>query len=148
MEVILKQDVQNLGNKDEIVKVRNGYGSNFLIPRGLAIAASESNKKVLAETLKQRAHKEEKIRKDAEALAEKLSKATIEVGAKVGESGKIFGSVNAIQLAEALKKKGYDIDRKNISLDADSIKTQGTYKAHIKVYKDIKVDIEFDVVAE
>lgn len=148
MDVILKQDVQNLGSKDEIVKVRNGYGSNFLIPRGLAIPANESNRKVLTETLKQRAHKEEKIRTDAQAMAEKLTKTNIEVGAKVGESGKIFGSVNAIQLSEALKKKGFEVDRKNISLDTESIKTVGTYAAHIKLYKDIKVDIEFDVVAE
>ena len=148
MEVILKQDIANLGNRDEIVKVKNGYGSNSLIPRGYAIPANESNRKVLQETLKQRAHKEEKIRKDAESLAENLVKAGIEVGAKVGESGKIFGSVNAIQLADALKKKGYDVDRKQISLDTESIKTLGTYTAHIKIYKDIKVDIEFDVVAE
>jgi len=148
MEVILKQDIANLGNRDEIVKVKNGYGSNYLIPRGYAIPANESNRKVLQETLKQRAHKEEKIRKDAESLAENLVKAGIEVGAKVGESGKIFGSVNAIQLADALKKKGYDVDRKQISLDTESIKTLGTYTAHIKIYKDIKVDIEFDVVAE
>jgi large subunit ribosomal protein L9 len=148
MEVILKQDVANLGNKDEIVKVKSGYGSNYLIPRGFAIPANESNRKVLQETLRQRAHKEEKIRKDAESMAEKLVKSGIEVGAKVGESGKIYGSVNAIQLAEALRKKGFEVDRKNISLDTESIKTLGTYTAHIKLYKDIKVDVEFDVVAE
>jgi large subunit ribosomal protein L9 len=102
----------------------------------------------LQETLRQRAHKEEKIRKDAESMAEKLVKSGIEVGAKVGESGKIYGSVNAIQLAEALRKKGFEVDRKNISLDTESIKTLGTYTAHIKLYKDIKVDVEFDVVAE
>ncbi|MBX7202642.1 MAG: 50S ribosomal protein L9 [Bacteroidia bacterium] len=148
MEIILKQDVANLGHKDEIVKVKNGYGSNYLIPKGFAIPANESNRKVLQETLRQRAHKEEKLRKDAESMAEKLVKSGIEVGAKVGESGKIYGSVNNIQLAEALKKKGYDIDRKNITLDTEAIKTVGTYTAHIKIYKDIKVDVEFDVVAE
>lgn len=148
MEIILKQDVKNLGNKDEIVKVKAGYGSNFLIPQGLAIPANESNRKVLNETLRQRAHKEEKIRNEAEAAAQKLRQSKIEVGAKVGESGKIFGSVNAIQLADALKKQGYEVDRKNITLDADSIKATGTYTAHIKLYKDIKVDIEFEVVAE
>ena len=101
MEVILKQDVKNLGNKDEVVTVRPGYGRNFLIPQGHAILATEGNRKVLAESIRQRAHKEEKIRTESQAIAEKLAATKVEIGAKVGESGKIFGSVNAIQLAEA-----------------------------------------------
>jgi len=148
MDIILKQDVNNLGNKDEIVKVKDGYGRNFLVPKGLGILANESNRKVLAETQRQRAHKEEKIRTESQNLADKLKGAKLQVGAKVGESGKIFGSVTALQLAEALKKQGYDIDRKNITMDSESIKQLGTYTAHIKIYKDIKVDVEFEVVAE
>lgn len=148
MEVILKQDVKNLGNRDEIVKVKPGYGRNFLIPQGMAILATESNKKVLAESVRQRAHKEEKLRTEASATAEKLGAIKIEVGAKVGESGKIFGSVNAIQLTEAIRKQGIEIDRKNVSFDAEAIKQLGTYMAHIKIYKDIKVDVSFEVVAE
>jgi large subunit ribosomal protein L9 len=148
MEVILKQDVKNLGNRDEIVKVKPGYGRNFLIPQGMAILATESNKKVLAESVRQRAHKEEKLRTEASATAEKLASMKIEVGAKVGESGKIFGSVNAIQLTEAIRKQGIEVDRKNVSFDAEAIKQLGTYNAHIKIYKDIKVDVSFEVVAE
>lgn len=148
MEVILKQDVKNLGNRDEIVKVKPGYGRNFLIPQGMAILATESNKKVLAESVRQRAHKEEKLRTEASGLAEKLASMKIEVGAKVGESGKIFGSVNAIQLTEAIRKQGIEVDRKNVSFDAEAIKQLGTYTAHIKIYKDIKVDVSFEVVAE
>lgn len=148
MEVILKQDVKNLGNRDEIVKVKPGYGRNFLIPQGMAILATESNKKVLAESVRQRAHKEEKLRTEASGMAEKLASMKIEVGAKVGESGKIFGSVNAIQLTEAIRKQGIEVDRKNVSFDAEAIKQLGTYTAHIKIYKDIKVDVSFEVVAE
>ncbi len=148
MDIILTQDVANLGNKDEIVKVKNGYGRNYLIPQGMALLATDSNRKVLAETMRQRAHKEEKLRTEAEALVAKLQKAKVEVGAKVGESGKIFGSVNAIQLSEALRKLGHEIDRKNINIDSDSIKQLGTYTANVKIYKDIRVDVEFEVVAE
>ena len=148
MDIILKQDVNNLGNKDEIVKVKDGYGRNFLVPKGLGILANESNRKVLAETQRQRAHKEEKIRTEASSMADKLKSAKLQVGAKVGESGKIFGSVTALQLAEALKKQGFEIDRKNIAMDSESIKQLGTYTAHIKLYKDVKVDAEFEVVAE
>jgi large subunit ribosomal protein L9 len=148
MEIILTQDVSNLGNKNDIVKVRNGYGRNFLIPQGMAVLATDSNKKVLTETLRQRAHKEEKIRTEAENLASKLRDIKLEVGAKVGESGKIFGSVNSIQIADALKKLGHDIDRKNIHLDSESVKQIGSYTAHVKLYKDIRVDVAFEVVAE
>ena len=148
MDIILRQDVTNLGNKDEIVKVKNGYGRNFLIPQGMAVLATESNRKVLAETVRQRAHKEEKLRTEAEALVGKLTSAKLEIGAKVGESGKIFGSVNSIQISEALRKLGHEIDRKNIYIDSESIKQLGTYSANVKIYKDIRVDVEFEVVAE
>lgn len=148
MEIILTQDVNNLGHKDEIVKVKNGYGRNYLIPQGMGQLATESNRKVLAETLRQRSHKEEKIRTDATAMAEKLVATKVEVGAKVGESGKIFGSVNAIQIADALKKLGIDIDRKQITVDSESIKQIGTYSAGVKLYKDIRATVEFEVVAE
>jgi len=148
MEVILKQDVKNLGHKDEVVKVRPGYGRNYLIPQGFAMLATEGNRKMLAESVRQRAHKEEKLRTEATATAEKLAALSVQVGAKVGESGKIFGSVNAIQIAEALRKAGIEIDRKNISLDEEAIKQIGTYTAHVKVYKDIKADVKFEVVAE
>jgi large subunit ribosomal protein L9 len=148
MEIILTQDVTNLGHKDEIVKVRNGYGRNYLIPQGMAILATESSRKVLAETLRQRAHKEEKFRTEAETLATKLTNVKLEVGAKVGESGKIFGSVNAIQLSDALRKLGFEIDRKNITMDSDAVKQLGSYTAMVKLYKDIKTEITFEVVAE
>jgi large subunit ribosomal protein L9 len=148
MEVILKQDVKNLGHKDEVVKVRPGYGRNYLIPQGFAMLATEGNRKMLAESVRQRAHKEEKLRTEASATAEKLSAITVQVGAKVGESGKIFGSVNAIQIAEALRKAGVEVERKNITLDEESVKQIGTYTAHVKIYKDIKADVKFEVVAE
>src|SRR3990167_2242144 len=119
MEVILKQDVRKLGSKDDVVKVKAGYGRNFLLPKGLAIVADESSKKVHTEVLKQRAHKEAKIKAEAEKVAEKLKSMVVKVGAKVGESGKIFGSVNAIQLAEAIKNLGFDVERKNIQLDEE-----------------------------
>lgn len=148
MEIILKQDVKNLGHKDEIVKVRDGYGRNFLIPQGIGIVANDGNKKMLTETLRQRAHKEAKIRQEAEANVQKLASLELTIGAKVGESGKIFGSVNAIQLSEALKKAGFDLDRKNITVDAENIKALGKYTAHVKLYKDITVEVNFEVVAE
>ncbi|HOK25042.1 MAG TPA: 50S ribosomal protein L9 [Bacteroidales bacterium] len=147
MEVILLQDVPQLGHKDEIVKVKDGYGRNYLIPKGMAIAATPSAKKVHAENLKQRAHKEEKIRLEAQALAEKLQGINLVIGAKTSSTGKIFGSVNAIQIAEALKEKGFEIDRKNIMLTADQIKEVGKYKATIKLHRDVKAEIEFEVVS-
>ena len=148
MEVILQQDVANLGNQYDLVKVRPGYARNFLIPRGMATAATASGKKVVNEIVKQRAHKEEKIRKDAETLAGKLKDVTLKLAAKAGENGKIFGSVNAIQLAEAIEKLGYKVDRKNIDLKSDHIKTTGTYTARVKLSKDISCDVAFEVVAE
>lgn len=148
MEIILKQDVKNLGYKDDVVKVRDGYGSNFLIPKGMAVLATESAKKVHAENIRQRARKEEKTRESAAATAEKLNGVSLQIGAKAGESGKIFGSINTIQVAEALKKAGYDIDRKNITIDEDHIKTLGSYTAKVKIYKEINANVQFEVVAE
>ena len=150
MEVILTKDVDKLGYKNDLVKVKPGYGRNFLVPQGLAILATVSSKKVLAETLKQRAFKEEKIKKDAEGVAEILKKTTLKVAAKAGESGKIFGSVNSIQIADAIKSAtGKEIERKNITLiDAENIKSLGTYKAKIKVHREITVEVDFEVVAE
>jgi large subunit ribosomal protein L9 len=148
MEIILLQDVPKLGQKDDLVKVKNGYGRNFLIPNGFAIAASGSAKKVHAENLRQKAHKEEKIKIEAQSIAEKLSAVKLVVGAKTSTSGKIFGSVNTIQIAESLKEKGFDIDRKNISLPEDQIKEVGSYKAVIKLHREVKVEIDFEIIAE
>lgn len=149
MEIILKQDMSNLGYKDELIKVKDGYANNYLIPQGYAMAATSSNKKIVAENLKQRSFKEDKVRKDAESLVALYSKIEgLKIGAKAGENGKIFGSVNAIQIADAIKTQfELEVDRKKIVL-GDSIKTIGTYKATILVYKDIKAEISFDVVAE
>lgn len=148
MEVILKQDIQNLGHKNDIVTVKDGYGRNFLIPKGLATLATVSAKKMHEENLKQRAHKEEKIKNEALENAKKMEKVKLSIGAKTSSTGKIFGSVNTIQLAEALKEKGYDIERKNISIPEDQIKEVGTYKAAIKLHKEVSVEIEFEIVAE
>lgn len=148
MEIILKQDIDNLGYENEIVNVKAGYARNYLIPKGKAILATETNKKVLAEVQKQKAFKEEKLRSEAETTAKLLNKIELKIGAKAGTSGKIFGSVNAIQIAEALKEKGHEVDRKKIDVDGDSIKELGTYKATVKLYKDIVAEVKFEVVAE
>ncbi|SFE61335.1 50S ribosomal protein L9 [Thermophagus xiamenensis] len=148
MEVILKEDVPNLGHKNDIVTVRPGYGRNYLIPKGIAILATESAKKVLAENKKQQAHKEEKIRNEALELAKKLEGTKVTIGAKTSSTGKIFGSVNNIQIAEALTEKGFSVERKNISIVDDSVKEVGNYKAEIKLHKDVKVEIDFEVVSE
>ncbi len=148
MKIILKQDIEKLGQKNDILTVKTGYARNFLIPKGLAIQASDSAVKVHNENLKQRAHKEEQIRKEAEKLAAKLAVVKLVIGAKVSSAGKIFGSVNTIQLAEALNAKGYEIDRKNIALGEDTIKEAGNYKAVVKLHRDVKVEIDFEVVAE
>ena len=148
MEIILKQDIANLGYKDDIVIVKDGYARNFLIPKGMAVNATESLKKQHQEILKQRAHKEEKIRNEAQVTAEKLKDVSLTIGAKTSSKGKIFGSVNTIQLAEALKEKGYDIDRKNISIKEELIKEVGNYTATVKLHKEVKVEIEFEIVAE
>jgi large subunit ribosomal protein L9 len=148
MEVILKQDLDNLGYADEIVKVRPGYARNFLIPRGLAAIATESNKKMLAETVKQRAHKAQKIKGEAESVAKQLESMVLKIGAKVGESGKIYGSVTALQIADALSKLGVNVERKKIHLDEEHIKALGSYTATVNLHKDLKVKVNFEVIAE
>jgi large subunit ribosomal protein L9 len=148
MQVILKKDIDKLGYKDEVVKVKEGYARNYLLPRDLAIIATPSAKKILAENLKQRAHKEEKVKAEAEKIAAKLKEISIKVGAKAGENGKIFGSVNTIQVADALKKLGFDLERKNIVIKNEPIKTLGTYEAVIRIHKEISETIKFDVVEE
>lgn len=149
MEVILKQDVANLGYKDDQVKVKNGYARNYLIPEGFAVMATETNKKIHAENLKQRAFKLEKIKGEAETMAKALENVVVKIGAKAGTSGKIYGSVNSIQIAEALKEQyNYEIDRKKITIDGESVKELGTYKAKINLHKEIKAEISFEVFAE
>jgi large subunit ribosomal protein L9 len=148
MEIILKQDMANLGHKDDVIKVRNGYGRNYLIPQGYAILATESAKKMHTENMRQRSHKEQKLRTDAQAAAAKLSTVELKIGAKTSTTGKIFGSVNTIQIAEALIEKGFEIDRKNITLSEDTIKEIGTFRATVKIYKDIKAEISFEVYSE
>ena len=149
MEVILKQDVPNLGHKDDIVIVKNGYATNYLIPQGFAIMATVSAKKVHAENIRQRAHKEAKVREEANALASKLEGMEVKVATKVSSTGKIFGSVNNIQVADALNAKGFEIDRKNITIiGEDSIKEVGVYDAVIKLYRDIKANIKIEIAAE
>jgi large subunit ribosomal protein L9 len=148
MEVILQKEVENLGNQYELVKVRPGYARNFLIPRGLAVIATPSARKVMDEITKQRAHKEEKFKKDAQALAVKLKDVVLKIAAKAGENGRIFGSVNAIQLSEAIEKLGYKVDRKNIDLKSDTVKSIGKYTANIRLYRDISTEVAFEVEAE
>lgn len=148
MEIILKKDVANLGHADDIVVVKTGYAVNYLIPQGFATLATPSAKKVLAENIRQRAHKEAKFRSDAEALAAKLAEVSVKVSAKVSESGKIYGSVTTAQIAEALVAAGLDVDKKDITIVSDSVKELGTYDASVKCYKDIKGTVKFEVVAE
>ena len=149
MEIILKQDVPHLGHKDDVVVVKNGYATNYLIPQGFAIMATPSAKKVHAENLRQRAHKEAKLRSDAEALAAKLEGVQVTVATKVSATGKIFGSVNNIQVAEALAAKGFEMDRRNITIvGEDKLQEVGLYEAVVKCYKDIKETIKVEVVAE
>jgi large subunit ribosomal protein L9 len=148
MEIILKQDVDNLGHKHDIVTVKAGYARNYLIPQGFAVAATKTARKVAEEVIRQQAHKAAKAMEQAQGLAEALNNLKVSIGAKAGENGKIFGSVNAIQLAEAIQKAGYDIERKQINLSEDHIKTLGTYAAEVKVYKGVKATVNFDVVAD
>ena len=149
MEIILKQDVANLGYKDDIVTVKNGYANNYLLPQGMAIIATPVNKKIHAETLRQRAYKEEKLRKDAETLKAALDGKNVRLLTKVGENGQLFGSVNNIQIAEALKEQyNYDVDRKKIVVDGAKIKEVGTYTAIVNVYRDIKAQLNLEVVSD
>lgn len=147
MEVILKEDILSLGYKDDVVNVKKGYARNFLIPQGKAVIASESAKKVLAENQKQRAHKIAQMKADAQAMADKLEGVSLTIGAKTSSTGTIFGSVTNIQIADALRGKGFEIDRKHI-LIKDAVKEVGSYKAVVKLHKEVSVEIPFEVVAE
>ena len=146
MEIILLTDIANLGHKDDIVDVQQGYGRNYLIPQGYAILATPSARKVVAENLRQRAHKEAKLKAEAEEIAAQLAEVKLTIGAKTSSTGKIFGSVNSIMISESLKEKGFDIDRKKIVLK--DVKEIGTYTALIKLHREVKVDVEFEVVSE
>lgn len=146
MEIILKQDVENLGNRDQIVNVKPGYANNCLIPQGLATIATTSAKKVLAEKIKQQAHKEAKVIADAQVVADKFNGLTVAIVVKAAEGGKIFGSVTSAQVAEAIEAKGLTIDKRNVIVD--TIKAIGEYKAIIKIYKDIKAEVSISVTAQ
>lgn len=147
MEVILKQDVQGLGYKNDTVKVKAGYGNNYLIPNGFALIANDSNKRLVNENIRQAAHKASKVKQDAEAIAAKVGDLTIELKTKAGESGKIFGAVTAIQISDALKAKGFDIDRKKVILK-EAPKELGTYTAVLDLHKEVKHEIKVKVVAD
>ena len=147
MEVILKQDFPGLGYKNDIVKVKGGYGRNYLIPEGFAIVASQSNRKMIEENIRQAAHKAEKVKKDAEDVAAKIAELSIQLGAKAGEKGKIFGAITTLQISDALKANGFDVDRKRISFKSD-VKSIGDYEAVVELHRDVKQDVKFSVVAE
>ena len=146
MELILKEDVVGLGYKNDIVEVKSGYGRNYLIPTGKAVIASDSARKMLAEELKQRAHKLEKIKNDALALAEKMNGVSLTIPTKVSATGVIYGSVNSLQIADELKKLGFEIDRKRIVVK--DVKAVGSYQATVNLHKEVSVEIPFEVVAE
>ncbi len=148
MELILKQDVENLGFKDDIVTVKNGYGRNYLIPQGQAILATTSAKKVLAENLKQRAFKEQKLVDEAKATAEALSAIELKIASKVGTGDKLFGSVNNIDVADALQKEGHAIEKKFINVIGGNVKRLGKYNAVIRLHREVTVDLPFEVIAE
>ena len=147
MEIILKTDIAGLGYKNDIVAVKVGYGRNYLIPQGFAIMATPSNRKVVAENIKQAAHKVEKVRQDAFDLAAAIGEMVLTIPAKTGDSGKIFGRVTSLQISEMLKEKGFDIDRKKISFDTE-VKTIGDYAATLDLHKEVKHKIAFSVVSE
>jgi large subunit ribosomal protein L9 len=147
MEVILKQDVTGLGYKNDTVKVKPGYGRNYLIPTGAAIIANDSNKRLIAENVRQAAHKAAKLKQDAEALAAKIGELVIEIGTKAGESGKIFGAVTAVQVADILKTKGFEVDRKKVHFK-EQPKQLGTYTVTLDLHKEVKHTISVNVVAE
>lgn len=148
MEVILKKNVNKLGYANEIVKVKPGYGRNFLIPQGYAILATASAKKAHEEILKQKSHKEAKLQSEAQEMADKIAKLELSIQTKAGDNGKIFGSINAIQLAEALKKEGFEVDRKSLKIKDEPIKELGTYEAEVNLFKGIIQTISFKVVEE
>lgn len=147
MELILKEDVKGLGYKNDTVVVKPGYGRNFLVPQGLAVAATESNKKILAENIRQAAHKAEKVRLDAQNLANNIGELTVTIKTKAGDSGKIFGKITSLQVADALKARGYDVDRKRIDF-AEEIKTLGTYTANLNLHREVKHSVTVEVVEE
>jgi large subunit ribosomal protein L9 len=148
MEVILKKNVDKLGYKDDVVTVKPGYARNFLIPQGYALIATDSAKKAHNEVLKQRSHKEVKIKEEAQAIAAKLEGLTVQITAKVGENGKIFGSINTVQLSESLKAAGVDVDRKSLKIKDEPIKEVGSYKAEANLHKEVSVEFGFEVVGE
>ncbi len=147
MEIILKTDIAGLGYKNDVVAVKAGYGRNYLIPQGFAVMATPSNRKVLAENIKQAAHKVEKIRQDALDLAASIGELSLTIPAKTGDSGKIFGRVTSLQISDLLKEKGFDVDRKKISIDSE-VKMVGDYSATLDLHKEVKHKISFSVVAE
>lgn len=146
--MILKENLENLGEKHDLVKVKPGYARNFLIPRGYAMPANKGNRKMQEEILRQREHKEAKARDEANKILEDIKETPLKVKAKVGDQGKIFGSVNTIQLAEAIKARGYTVDRKNITIKDSPIKTVGTYEAFVRLHKDVEDTVNFEVVEE
>lgn len=147
MEVILKTDIKGLGYKNDMVEVKPGYGRNYLIPQGYAVLATDSNKKILAENIKQAAHKAEKIKKEAEEIAAKLAGITLEIKAKIGESGKIFGKVTTLQISDALADNGINIDRKKISINVP-VQTAGEFEAEVDLHREVKSAVKFVVVGE
>jgi large subunit ribosomal protein L9 len=148
MEVILKKNVDNLGYANELVNVKNGYGRNFLIPQGYAILATASAKKAHAETMKQKSHKESKVLAEAEAIGKALEATSVKIVTKVGEKGKIFGSVNTLQLSEALKAEGVEIDRKSLKIKNEPIREIGSFEATANLHKDVQANFTFEVVGE
>lgn len=148
MEVILKKNVDNLGYANELVNVKNGYGRNFLIPQGYAILATASAKKAHAETMKQKSHKESKVLAEAEAIGKALEATSLKIVTKVGEKGKIFGSVNTLQLSEALKAEGVEIDRKSLKIKNEPIREIGSFEATANLHKDVQANFTFEVVGE
>ena len=148
MEIILKQDMPNLGHKDDIIAVKDGYARNYLIPRGFAINATKTARKVHEENLRQRAHKEAQLKDAAIALADKLKDVSITIGAKTSTKGKIFGSVNTIQISEELENKGFEVDRKNITIKEELIKEVGKYTATVKLHREVEVEIPFEIISE
>lgn len=147
MEIILTQDIKGLGYKNDTVAVKAGYGRNYLIPQGYALIANSSNKKVVAENLKQAAHKAEKVKTEAETLATKIEGTTLEIKAKIGDSGKIFGAITTLQISDALKAKGMDVDRKKIAIK-EAVKVAGDYVAEIDIHKEVKTSVKFTVSGE
>lgn len=145
MDIILKTDIAGLGYKNDTVSVKPGYGRNYLIPQGYAMMASDSNKKMVTENIRQAAHKAEKIKSDAQAIADQIGDMVLTIPAKAGESGKIFGRVTSIQIADALRAKGFDVDRKKITID--DVKTLGTYQASLDLHKEVKHKVNVEVVA-